>query len=38
LRLGSIPEMVSRRSPKTVVIVRRYEGPLKSWARRFFTG
>jgi nucleotide-binding universal stress UspA family protein len=38
LRLGSIPEMVSRRSPKTVVIVRKHEGPIKSWARRFFSG
>jgi len=38
LRLGSIPEMVSRRSPKSVVIVRKYEGPIKSWARRFFSG
>ncbi len=38
LRLGSIPEMVSRRSPRTVVIVRKYEGPIKSWVRRFFTG
>jgi amino acid transporter/nucleotide-binding universal stress UspA family protein len=38
LRLGSIPENVSRRSSRTVVIVRKYEGHLKSWARRFFAG
>lgn len=38
LRLGSVPEMVSRRSPKTVVIVRKYEGPIRSWVRRFFSG
>ncbi len=38
LRLGSIPETVSRRSTKTVVIVRKYEGRMKSWVRRFFSG
>ena len=38
MRLGSIPEMVSRRSPRSVVIVRKYEGPIKSWVRRFFSG
>lgn len=38
LRLGSVPETVSRRSSKTVVIVRKYEGPIKSWVRRFFSG
>jgi amino acid transporter len=38
LRLGSIPEAVSRHSDKTVVIVRKHEGPLKSWVRRFFSG
>jgi amino acid transporter len=38
IRLGSVPEMVSRRSAKSVVIVRKYEGPVKSWFRRFFAG
>ncbi|UCD58414.1 MAG: universal stress protein, partial [Candidatus Hydrogenedentota bacterium] len=38
MRLGSVPETLSRRSPKSVVIVRKYEGPIKSWARRFFSG
>ncbi len=38
LRLGSVPEMVSRRSSKSVVIVRKHEGPIKSWVRRFFAG
>jgi nucleotide-binding universal stress UspA family protein len=38
LRLGSIPEFVSRRSSKSVVIVHKYEGAIKSWTRRFFSG
>jgi amino acid transporter/nucleotide-binding universal stress UspA family protein len=38
LRLGSVPETISRRSAKTVVIVRKYEGRIKSWVRRFFSG
>jgi nucleotide-binding universal stress UspA family protein len=38
LRLGSDCEMVSRRSSRSVVIVRKYEGPIKSWVRRFFAG
>jgi nucleotide-binding universal stress UspA family protein len=38
LRLGSVPEMVSRRSSRTVVMVRKHEGPVKSWVRRFFSG
>ena len=38
LRLGSVPEMVSRSSSKSVVIVRKYEGTIKSWVRRFFAG
>ena len=38
LRLGSVPETVSRQSSKTVVIVQKHEGPLRSWFRRFFSG
>ena len=38
LRLGSVPEMVSRLSSKSVVIVQKHEGPIKSWVRRFFSG
>ncbi|MFQ6618058.1 MAG: amino acid permease [Fidelibacterota bacterium] len=36
LRLGSIPVEVARGSPKPVLVVKKYEGPVKMWIRRFF--
>jgi amino acid transporter/nucleotide-binding universal stress UspA family protein len=33
--LGEIPEKVARYSPASVLVVKRYEGPVKSWVKRF---
>jgi amino acid transporter/nucleotide-binding universal stress UspA family protein len=32
--VGEIPEKVARYSPASVLIVKRYEGPVKSWLKR----
>jgi nucleotide-binding universal stress UspA family protein len=31
---GALPEQVVRDCPKTVMIVKRYQGPVKSWIQR----
>jgi nucleotide-binding universal stress UspA family protein len=36
LRFGSIPVEVARGSPKPVLVVKKYEWPVKMWIRRFF--
>ena len=33
--LGEIPEKVARFSPASVLVVKRYEGPVKSLLKRF---
>jgi nucleotide-binding universal stress UspA family protein len=33
--LGEIPEKVARFSPASVLVVKRYEGPVKSLVKRF---
>jgi amino acid transporter len=37
LVFGDIPRKVHLRAPATVMMVRKYEGPAKSWLFRFFT-
>ncbi len=34
LLFGALPERVARECPKTVMIVKRYQGPVKSWLQR----
>jgi len=34
--VGEIPAQVARRSEASVIIAKRYEGPLKSWFKRTF--
>jgi len=34
LRLGALPAHVARECSKTVMIVKRYQGPVKSWIQR----
>lgn len=34
--VGEIPAQVARRSQASVIIAKRYEGPLKSWFKRTF--
>ncbi|MFQ6103843.1 MAG: amino acid permease [Candidatus Glassbacteria bacterium] len=36
--LGTIPKDVARRSTRTVMMVKRYEGPILSWFKKFFSG
>jgi nucleotide-binding universal stress UspA family protein len=31
---GSIPQRVARKCDKTVIMVKRYEGPVRSWVKR----
>jgi nucleotide-binding universal stress UspA family protein len=31
---GSIPQRVARECDKTVIMVKRYQGPVRSWLRR----
>jgi CIC family chloride channel protein len=35
---GSIPERVAHRAPVTVMMVKRYKGPVRRWIRRTFSG
>jgi len=37
LVFGDIPRKVHLRAPATVIMVRKYEGPARSWLFRFFT-
>ncbi|MFN2186751.1 MAG: universal stress protein, partial [Anaerolineae bacterium] len=34
---GTIPERVALRAPVTVVMVKGYKGPVRSWFRRNFS-
>lgn len=34
---GTIPERVTQRAPVTVMMVKRYRGPLRSWLRQSFS-
>ncbi len=34
---GTIPERVALRAPVTVMMVKRYKGPVRSWLRRSFS-
>ncbi len=34
LLFGAAPERVARECSKTVMIVKRYQGPVKSWIQR----
>lgn len=38
LRHGSLPKTVAFTSPMPVMIVKKYEGAVASWIRRFFVG
>jgi nucleotide-binding universal stress UspA family protein len=35
---GTIPERVALRAPVTVMMVKRYKGPVRRWIRRTFSG
>ena len=35
---GTIPERVAHRAPVTVIMVKRYKGPVRRWIRRTFSG
>ena len=34
---GVVPELVALRAPVTVMMVKRYKGPVQSWVRRNFS-
>jgi hypothetical protein len=34
---GSVPERVAQRAPVTVIMVKGYKGPVRSWIRRTFS-
>lgn len=38
LRFGTIPEKLTRSSPVSVLVVRKFEGAILSWLRRFLAG
>jgi amino acid transporter len=38
IRFGILPEKLVRSSPASVLVVRRYEGKILSWLRRFIAG
>ncbi|MBN1224094.1 MAG: amino acid permease [Candidatus Aminicenantes bacterium] len=38
IRFGTIPEKLTRRSPVSVLVVRKYEGIIRNWLRRFLAG
>jgi len=38
IRFGTIPEKLTRKSPVPVLVVRKYEGIILNWLRRFLAG
>ena len=38
IRFGTIPEKLTRRSKVSVLVVRKYDGMIRSWLRRFLAG
>ncbi len=36
LLVGNVPETIARRCPKTVIVVKRHAGPIKSWLHRLW--
>jgi len=38
VRFGTIPEKLTRLSPISVLVVRKYDGVIRSWLRRFLAG
>lgn len=38
VRFGTIPEKLTRLSPVSVLVVRKYDGVIRSWLRRFLAG
>ncbi|MFQ6001094.1 MAG: universal stress protein, partial [Anaerolineae bacterium] len=36
LLVGNVPETIARRCHKTVIIVKRHAGPIRSWLRRLW--
>ncbi len=38
VRFGTIPERLARKSPVSVLVVRKFEGGVLSWIRRFLAG
>ena len=38
IRFGTLPEKLLRKSPVSVLVVRKYEGLIRSWLRRFLAG
>jgi nucleotide-binding universal stress UspA family protein len=38
IRFGTIPEKLTRKSPIPVLVVRKYEGIILNWLRRFLAG
>jgi amino acid transporter len=38
VRFGTVPEKLMRRSSTPVLFLRKYEGPVLSWLRRFIAG
>jgi len=38
IRFGTIPEKLTRKSPTSVLVVRKYEGIILNWLRRFLAG
>ncbi len=38
IRFGTIPEKLTRMSNVSVLVVRKYEGIIRSWLRRFLAG
>jgi len=34
LLFGALPRRVAEECPKTVIMVKRYQGPVRSWIRR----
>jgi nucleotide-binding universal stress UspA family protein len=38
VRFGTIPERITRLSPVSTLVVRKHEGVILSWIRRFIAG
>ena len=38
VRFGTIPEQLTRKSPVSILVVRKHEGGILSWIRRFLAG